>query len=179
MPNKMDKVELRACLEIPWESRFRGEGRMARRAEGGYPQRSPTEKQRSQPAFSAKTLWAAGLLSAACVGSTVTARCGDAPVSPPWPQSKPLAAGPHAISKQALRLSQSEEGLPAGGLHGENILAILNGRCHILCSPRALRVGSGLQGPSNGIIWPRENDGGRNGQRGVGERTSERTLLGD
>src|SRR6266545_1286647 len=94
---------LRACLEIPWESCFRGEGRMARRAEGGYPQRSPTEKQRSQAAFSAKTLWAAGLLSVACVGSTVTARCGDAPVSPPWPQSKSLAAGPHAISKQALR----------------------------------------------------------------------------
>src|SRR6266542_5838720 len=94
---------LRACLEIPWESCFRGEGRMARRAEGGYPQRSPTEKQRSQAAFSAKTLWAAGLLSVACVGSTVKARCGDAPVSPPWPQSKSLAAGPHAISKQALR----------------------------------------------------------------------------
>src|SRR6266511_1168529 len=75
---------------------------MARRAEGGYPQRSPTEKQRSQAAFSAKTLWAAGLLSVACVGSTVTARCGDARVSPPWPQSKSLAAGPHAISKQAL-----------------------------------------------------------------------------
>src|SRR6266542_4046148 len=108
MPNKMDKVELRACLEIPWESCFRGEGRMARRAEGGYPQRSPTEKQRSQAAFSAKTLWAAGLLSVACVGSTVTARCGDAPVSPPWPQSKSLAAGPHAISKQALRQESSK-----------------------------------------------------------------------
>lgn len=45
---------------------------MARRAEGGYPQRSPAEKQRSQPAFSAKTLWAAGLLSVARVSSALT-----------------------------------------------------------------------------------------------------------
>ena len=39
---------------------------------------------------------------AACVDSAITARCGDAPVSPPWPQPKSLAAGPHAILKQAL-----------------------------------------------------------------------------
>ena len=76
---------------------------MARRDEGGYPQRSPTEEQRSQPAFSTKTLRAAGLLSVAGVGSTVTARCGDAPASPPWPQPKSLAAGPHAIFRQALK----------------------------------------------------------------------------
>ena len=29
-------------------------------------------------------------------------RCGDARASPPWPQPKSLAAGPHAILKQAL-----------------------------------------------------------------------------
>src|SRR5881397_1805127 len=75
---------------------------MARRDEGGYPQRSPTEEQRSPPAFSPKTLRAAGLLSVARVGSDLTARCGDARSSPPWPRSKSLAAGPHAILKQAL-----------------------------------------------------------------------------
>src|SRR6185295_20212337 len=72
---------------------FRGKGCMARRDEGAYPQRSVTEEQRSQAAFSPKTLRAAGLLSVASVGSVVTARCGDAPPSPPWPQPKSLAAG--------------------------------------------------------------------------------------
>jgi len=68
---------------------------MARRDERAYPQRSVSEEQRSQTAFCAKTLRAAGLLSAACVGSALTARCGDARAEPPWPQSKSLAAGPH------------------------------------------------------------------------------------
>ncbi len=76
---------------------------------GGYPQRSPTEEQRSQPALYSETLRAAGLLSVACVGSAVTARCGDVPASPPWPQPKSLAAGPHAIFGQAL--SGSDSGL--------------------------------------------------------------------
>src|SRR5690606_19063746 len=76
---------------------------MTRRDKGGYPQRSLTEEQRSQPAFSSKTLRAAGLLSVACVGSAVTARCGDVPASPPWPQPKSLAAGPRAIFRQALK----------------------------------------------------------------------------
>ncbi len=83
-------------------------------------QRSATEEQQSQPAFSAKTLRAAGLLSAACVESAVTARCGDAPASPPWPRPKSLTAGPHAILKQALRYriqgqgqSPSQTGAPA------------------------------------------------------------------
>ena len=115
---------LRACLKIPWESCFRGKDWMARRDKrdcearprtthfgasdwqglgSPYPQWSPTEEQRSQPARSPKTLRAAGLLSAAGVGAAVTARCGDAPASPPWPQPKSLAAGPHAIFRQALR----------------------------------------------------------------------------
>src|SRR5262249_39678958 len=66
-------------------------------------QRPVTEEQRSQRAFCAKTLRAADLLAVACVGSTVTARCGDAPASPPWPPPKSLAAGPHGIFRQALR----------------------------------------------------------------------------
>jgi len=65
-------------------------------------QRSVTEEQRSQSAFCAKTLRAVGLVPGACVGSALTARCGDAPASPPWPQPKSLAAGPHVILKQAL-----------------------------------------------------------------------------
>jgi len=112
---------LRACLKIPWESCFRRKGRMARHDEGGYPQRSLTEEQRSQTAFSAKTLRAAGLLSVACVGSPVTARCGDAPGSPPWPQPKSLAAGPHAIFRQALKAPGSADWLQMDSrFFGEN-----------------------------------------------------------
>ena len=94
---------------------FRGKGCMARRDEGEYPCGSATEEQRSQAVFCAKTLRAAGLLPAAGVGSAVTARCGDAGAraeapSPPWPQPKSLAAGPHGIFRQALSTAQS---LPA------------------------------------------------------------------
>src|SRR5687768_14963707 len=104
---------LRACFEIAWdpvfaeEAGWRGASASARAPEN-IPGGSSTEEQRSQPAFSAKTLRVAGLLSAACVGSDLTARCGDACAraeapSPPWPRPKSLATGPHAISKQALR----------------------------------------------------------------------------
>src|SRR6266446_3709591 len=65
-------------------------------------QRSVTEEQRSQTAFCPKTLRAAGLLPVAGVGSFLTARCGDARNSPPWPRPKSLAAGPLLILKQAL-----------------------------------------------------------------------------
>ena len=46
-------------------------------------QGSLTEEQRSQTAFRAKTLRAAGLLFVGGVGSAFTARCGDAQASPP------------------------------------------------------------------------------------------------
>jgi prepilin-type N-terminal cleavage/methylation domain-containing protein/prepilin-type processing-associated H-X9-DG protein len=46
----------------------------------------------------------AGLLAGAFVGPTVTARCGDAPVGPPRPQPKSLAATLAGIFRQALRL---------------------------------------------------------------------------
>src|SRR5713101_4417396 len=65
-------------------------------------QRSVTEEQRSQTAFCPKTLRAPGLLSVAGVGSFLTARCGDARNSPPWPRPKSLAAGLLLILKQAL-----------------------------------------------------------------------------
>src|SRR5260370_40619758 len=57
---------------------------------------------RSQAAFCPKTLRAAGLLPVAGVGSFLTARCGDARDSPPWPRPKSLAAGLLLILKQAL-----------------------------------------------------------------------------
>src|SRR5438309_11141078 len=67
-------------------------------------QRSVSEEQRSQTAFCPKTLRAAGLLPVAGVGSFLTAHCGDARNSPPWPRPKSLAAGPLPILKQALKL---------------------------------------------------------------------------
>ena len=63
---------------------------------------SVSEKQRRQPAFSAKTRRAAALLAGAGVAEAGTARGGDAPASAPWPQPKSLAAGPRPILKQAL-----------------------------------------------------------------------------
>ena len=63
---------------------------------------SSTEKQRSQTAFCAETLRAAGLSALARVGTVVTARFGDAPPSPPWPNPKSLAAAPRRILRQAL-----------------------------------------------------------------------------
>jgi hypothetical protein len=86
-----------------------GVGLFSRKRPGGEAQRGSipargavTEAQRSQRAFCAKTLRAAGLLPVACVDSFLTARCGDARNSSPWPQPKSSAAGPLLISKQAL-----------------------------------------------------------------------------
>src|SRR6266436_10412469 len=98
----MTVSQLRACFKIRRRACFRAKGRMARRDEGAYPQRSVTEEQRSQTAFCPKTLRAAGLLPVAGVGSFLTARCGDARNSPPWPRPNSLAAGLLLISKQAL-----------------------------------------------------------------------------
>ena len=55
---------------------FRGKGRMAGATKENIPGGSSTEEQRSQTAFSPKTLRAAGLLSVAGVDSFLTARCG-------------------------------------------------------------------------------------------------------
>ena len=91
---------------------FRGKGRMAGatkealRAATTEQLRKPSRAGRSQTAFSAKTLRAAGLLSVAGVGSVVTARCGALrAATAPWPQPKSLAAAPLVVSKQALRNS--------------------------------------------------------------------------
>ncbi len=94
---------LRACLKIP-RGAVLGEKvgwRGATRENTLYG--SSTEEQRSQTAFSAETLGAAGLSALASVGSGVAARCGDAPPSPPWPNPKSLAAAPRGIFRQALK----------------------------------------------------------------------------
>src|SRR5205823_12322367 len=95
-------LALRACFKIPWGPVFAEKAAWRGATREHTRQRSVTEEQRSQAAFSTKTLRAAALLTPAGVGSPVTARCGDAPDSPPWPPSKSLAAGPHAILKHAL-----------------------------------------------------------------------------
>ena len=67
-----------SILEPVWK--LRGALFSGKRPDGAtkenIPGGSSTEEQRSQTAFSAKTLQAAGLLSVAGVGSVVTARCG-------------------------------------------------------------------------------------------------------
>ena len=120
---------MRACLKIPrgavfaqkagWrgvtkETAVRDSaplsfGNLTRRAwEAHTPRGSSTEEQRSQTAFCARTLRAVGLLALAGVSSVVTAGCGDAPPSPPWPKPKSPAAAPLAIFREALS--------PTGGL---------------------------------------------------------------
>src|SRR6266571_2377227 len=122
---------------------------MARRNEGAYPQRSVTEEQRSQAAFSAKTLRAADLLPTAGVGSAVTARYGDAPASPPRPSPKSLAAGPHGVFKQALCAELADEITPFGGMPSGHE-RVGSGRC-----PRALAVcvRDGGRRESNPRVW--------------------------
>src|SRR5437879_6914271 len=94
--------KFRACLETTRGAVFGEKAGWRDATKENIPGGSSTEEQRSQTAFSAKTLRAAGLLSVAGVGSFLTARCGDARNSPPWPQPKSLAAAPLVVSKQAL-----------------------------------------------------------------------------
>src|SRR5713226_4613683 len=96
------RVLRRACLETTRGAVFGEKAGWRGATKENIPGGSSTEEQRSQTAFSPKTLRAAGLLSVAGVGSFLTARCGDARHSPPWPQPKSLAAAPLVVSKQAL-----------------------------------------------------------------------------
>src|SRR2546427_5395206 len=97
---------IRACLETTRGAVFGEKAGWRGATKENIPGGSSTEEQRSQTAFSPKTLRAAGLLSVAGVGSFLTARCGDVRNSPPWPQPKSLAAAPLVVSKQALRQSR-------------------------------------------------------------------------
>src|SRR6266446_2408833 len=106
------RVLLRACLETTRGAVFGEKAGWRGATKENIPGGSSTEEQRSQTAFSAKTLRAAGLLSVAGVGSLLTARCGDARNSPPWPQPKSLAAAPLVVSKQALKAISAKCGRP-------------------------------------------------------------------
>ena len=106
-----DIRSLRACLKIPWRTVFAQKAVWQGACLCGALRQATTEDTRSglrarsnaaRWPVCAKILRAAGLLAAAGVGSALTARCGDARASPPWPQPKSLAAGPHAIFKQSL-----------------------------------------------------------------------------
>src|SRR6266702_6804826 len=103
---------LRACLETTRGAVFAEKAGWRGATKENIPGGSSTKEQRSQTAFSPKTLRAAGLLSVAGVGSFLTARCGDARNSPPWPQPKSLAAAPLVVSKQALRFPLLDRGPP-------------------------------------------------------------------
>src|SRR5712691_4838821 len=93
---------LRACFETTRGAVFGEKAGWRGATKENIPGGSSTEEQRSQTAFSPKTLRAAGLLSVASVDSFLTAHCGDARNSPPWPPPKSLAAAPLVVSKQAL-----------------------------------------------------------------------------
>src|SRR5260370_33752119 len=101
---------IRACLETTRGAVLGEKAEWRDATKENIPSGSSTEEQRSQTAFSPKTLRAAGLLSVAGVGSAVTTRCGDAPASPPWPQSKSLAAAPLVVFKKALKACQRTGG---------------------------------------------------------------------
>ena len=103
----------RAWLKTPRRAVF-GEKAVWRGAtKKNTPRGSSTEEHRSQTAFCAKTLWAAGLLPLGGVGLVVTARCGDPPTAPPCPQPKSLAAARRAVFKQALKLGKCFSSRPA------------------------------------------------------------------
>src|SRR5207245_8894 len=70
------RLALRDCLETTRGAVFGEKAGWRGATKENIPGGSSTEEQRSQTAFSAKTLRAAGLLSVAGVGSFLTARCG-------------------------------------------------------------------------------------------------------
>ena len=102
---------LRACLKSERGPVFAEKAGWRGATKEHTRQRSVTEEQRSQPAFSAKTLRAAALLGVLFVGSAVTARYGDAPASPPRSRPKSLAAGPHSLFRRALSARHQEVGV--------------------------------------------------------------------
>ena len=95
--------KLRACLKTLRGAVFAQQARRRGATKENIPGGSSTEEQRSQRACCAKTLRAAGLSAMGCVGSVLTAPCGDARTSPPCPWPKSLAAAPLTIFRQALR----------------------------------------------------------------------------
>src|SRR5260370_42114258 len=91
---------IRACLETTRGAVFGEKAGWRGATKENIPSGSSTEEQRSQTAFSPKTLRAAGLLSVAGVGSFLTGRCGEAGKSPPWPEPKSGGGAPLVVSKK-------------------------------------------------------------------------------
>ncbi len=140
---------LGACLKIPrsavLEEKAGWRGTTKENILGG----SSTEEQRSQTAFSAKTLRAAGLLAVGSVGSVVTARCGNARTAPPCPQPKSLTAAPLAILRQALSRNSVHLSLPT-------TLSYLVVFALVLC-PASLAqtdVARGKPVKTSAVTWP-------------------------
>ena len=96
--------EVRACLKTTRSAVVGQKAGWRGAMKENIPCGSSTEEQQSRAAFCPSTLRAAGLLAVDCVGSVLTAHCGDAPASPPCPRPKSLAAAPRVVFKQALRL---------------------------------------------------------------------------
>jgi len=80
---------------------------------------------------------AAGLLTGAFVGPTVTARCGGAPVGPPRPQPKSLAVSPAGIFRQALIPFHSQDETNSLGLLAAGHVARRSQRALATLPPRA------------------------------------------
>ena len=78
-----------------------------------------------QRAFCTKTLRAAGLLAVDCVGSVLTARCGDARTSPPRPRPKSPAAASLRIFRRSLSTTSPRPSPPLRGGEGEEIAGSL------------------------------------------------------
>src|SRR5215203_6597984 len=109
---------LRACLKIRKGAVFAPRAGWRGATKENIPGGSSTEEQRSQPACGAKTLREAVLLAVAGVGSVLTARCGDARTSPPWPHPKSLAAAPFLVFRQALILIRFQDETNCGSVPG-------------------------------------------------------------
>src|SRR6266540_7570408 len=102
MPNKMDKVELRACLKIPRGPAARDFGCSQGGEVGASPQRAvtvePTLAAGKRPAARRVFVEKAGWLRC----SSVTARCGDAPSSRLAIQPFPRKQDPTEFSDRLL-----------------------------------------------------------------------------
>lgn len=81
-------MSLRACLKIRRGAVFAEKTGWRGATKENIPGGSSTEEQRSQPAFSAKNLRAAGLLFAPALARPLQPAAGMARASPPWPTAK-------------------------------------------------------------------------------------------
>ena len=146
------RVLLRACLETTRGAVFGEKAGWRGATKENIPGGSSTEEQRSQMAFSPKTLRAAGLLSVAGVDSFLTARCGRcARPKPPWPQPKSLAAAPLVVSKQALNHSE----VMATAISKPSAITCISTRRAPKCWPQASNCGTTVGAARRAIYRPR------------------------